>query len=155
MCFNAFKNYNFGWYADQTEFVNPASNGPWTGELAAFVDAKQARSDQAVIIRLGNTYMQLNSAKSFNSGTKEKRNKVVLVKGTSYRVSDVVAGLGAGDSFSVEGSTVQVCDINFGGSGAVDYAEISIFKSGFQSSGCPGGYTEPRNPWWCFIPFLC
>lgn len=153
MCFNAFKHHKFGWFApDQTEFID-TSNGPWTGELAAFVDAKQAASNQAIIIRLGTTYMQLNSAKSFNSGTKEKKNKVVLVKGTwAYLQSDVVAGLGAGDSISVEGDTVQVCDISFG---SVDYATISIFKSG-QSSGCPGGSTGPRNrPWYCFIPFLC
>jgi len=152
MCFNAFKNYKFGWYSGQTEFVHPATNGPWTGELVAFVDAKRAGWNQPVIIRLGNTYMQLNSAKSFNSGTKEKQNKVVLVKGTqSYLESDVIAGLGPGDSISVEGSTVQVCDISFGGSSLVDYAHISIFTSN-QSSGCPG---NSQKPWWCFMPYLC
>ena len=76
MCFNAFKNYEFGWYASQTAFVNPASNGRWTGEIASFVDAKS--TSKVVLIRLGDTYMQLNSAKGFNVGTNEKRNEVVL-----------------------------------------------------------------------------
>lgn len=148
MCFNAFKNYKFGWYATQTVFVNPVSNGPWTGEIASFVDAKYTSKN--VIIRLGDTYMQLNSAKSFNVGTREKRNEVVLVKGTQgYLASNVLAGLGSGDSFSVGGSTVHVCSID---SGSIDSAQISIYAPD-QSSGCPGG--GPSQNWWCFIPFLC
>lgn len=148
MCFNAYKNYEFGWYASQTVFVNPANNGPWTGEIASFVDAKATSMD--VLIRLGDTYMQLNSAKSFNVGTKEKRNELVLVQGTkSYLVSNVVEGLGSGDSFSVGDTTIHVCSIE---NGSVDVAQISIYTS-YQSSGCPGG--GPSQDWWCIIPFLC
>jgi hypothetical protein len=151
MCFNAFKNYKFGWYSDHTVFVNSAQNGPWTGEIASFVDASQA-FESDVLIQMGDTYMQLNSAKRFNEGTKEEKKEVVIVEGTqSYLFSDVVAGLGAGDSISVGGNTIHVCSITFG---SIDFAEISIFTSG-QSSGCPGGGgnpEDPNKPWWCFIP---
>lgn len=150
MCFDPFHHYKFGWFSSQTVVVNPASNGPWTGEIASFLDAESTILD--VIIRLGNTYMQLNSAKSYNSGTKEKKNEVVLVQGR-YRASNLLAGLGSGESFSVGDNTVHVCSISFG---SIDTAQISIYASN-QSSGCPGGgpTNGPSDPWYCIIPFLC
>lgn len=147
MCFNALKNYEFGWYADQTVFIDTSSNNVWTGEIASFVDAKS--TSKHVILRLGGAYLQLNSAKKFNEGTKEKRNKVVVVEGSRFVPSNVVAGLSSGDAIKVGGKTVHVCSISFG---SVDYAQISIYGSG-QSSGCPGG--DPSDEWYCFIPFLC
>ena len=143
MCFNAFKHYKFGWYASQTVTVDP-NNGAWTGELAAFTDAKNAESYQAVIINVGDIYMQLNRAEGMNSGTHEKQNQVVLIEGTDANVeSDCIGGLAsAGDKKYLSGNIiVELCELKFN-SGPADFARISIYMSN-QSSGCNGPSPTP------------
>lgn len=128
MCFNAFKHYKFDWYSSQTETIT----GDYTGELVAFTDAGQAPG-RNVIFKLDDVYMQFNRATGMNSGTREKVNEVVLVQGTqASRQSEVLAGLGSGESYSTGGFTIEVCSINYG---AVDYAYVSIFANG-GNSGC-------------------
>lgn len=128
MCFNAFKHYEFGWYSSQTTTVT----GDWDGELVAFTDAAQAPGS-SVILKLNNVYMQFNRAKGKNTGTKEKQNEVVLVRGSqANEPTEVLAGLGSGESYSTDGYTIEVCSINYG---SVDNAQISIFTDG-GSSGC-------------------
>jgi len=137
MCFNAFKHYKFGWYDTQTIEVDESVG--WTGELVAFVDAKEVpenSSTQAVIARFGDFYMQLNSAKDFNVGTKEKQNQVVIIEGTKASVeSSVVGGLAyEGNIFGLGGNmVVELCELNLGGS--VDTAKVSIYNKN-QESGC-------------------
>jgi hypothetical protein len=128
MCFNAFKQYEMGWYAGQTRSIT----GDWAGDLAAFVDAGNTNKD--VILKMGNVYMQLNRRKGVNAGTREKIDEVVLVEGTRLdKQSSVLAGLGEGEKYSVNGKTVEVCSLDF--SGIVDYAKVSIYNVG-ASSGC-------------------
>lgn len=140
MCFNAFKHSKFGWYDTHVVDLN---NGVWTGELVAFVDANSATSNQKIIVRAGNTYMQLNGAKSFNAGTQEKADEVVLVQGTLGNVeSNVVGSLAsAGDIVDLSGNiSVELCSINLG---SVYSARISVFRRNNQSSGCYTAYIAP------------
>lgn len=141
MCFNAFKHHALGWYSSQTEYVN-LSNGPWTEEMISFVDAKSDTS-KAVIVNVDKVYMQINSAKSFNVGTKENPNQLVFIEGTSGDVeSDKLGGIGsAGSKMYLSGNVVvELCSINVGGS--VDTARVSIYNSKTQSSGCNGADTS-------------
>ena len=111
------------WYSSQTETIT----GDYTGELVAFTDAGQAPG-RNVIFKLDDVYMQFNRATGMNSGTREKVNEVVLVQGTqASRQSEVLAGLGSGESYSTGGFTIEVCSINYG---SVDYAYVSIFANG-------------------------
>jgi hypothetical protein len=142
MCFNAFKQHEFGWYSSQEEYVN--GSNVWTGELIAFVDATKDRS-KPVIINVGQTHMQLNSKKSFNSGTKENGDSVVLVEGTQAdKESDKVGALtNPGDkvTFNYGDMVAELCSINLGGD--IDTARLSIYPSN-QSSGC--NVPSPSTP---------
>jgi hypothetical protein len=88
--------------------------------------------------------MQLNSQKSFNYGTKENKNEVVVIEGTQGDVESVSLGGLAypGDKISLSsGSTVvELCSINTGVN--IDNARVSIYKSG-GSSGCSGRGPSP------------
>lgn len=129
MCFNAFKHWEFGWYSGQTRTIT----GDWSGDLVAFTDAQVAPSKD-VILKLGDIYMQFNRRKGKNAGTREKADEVVLVQGQqgSSR-SEVLAGLGSGETYSVDGVTIEVCSMNF--NSGYDYAQVSIYQKG-ASSGC-------------------
>lgn len=129
MCFNAFKHWMFGWYSSQERTIT----GGWTGELVAFTDAQLAPTKD-VILNVGDIYMQLNRRKGKNSGTREKADEVVLVQGsTADKQSNVLAGLGSGEKYSVGGLTVEVCYMSF--YTEYDYAQVSIYAYG-GSSGC-------------------
>lgn len=130
MCFNAFRHWEFGWYSSQTRTIT----GDWTGDLVAFTDALSAPSTD-VILKLGDIYMQFNRKKGKNSGTREKADEVVLVQGSkANKPSSVLAGLGSGETYSVNGVTVEVCFINLTGS-SYDHARVSIYQDG-ATSGC-------------------
>ena len=92
---------------------------------------------QAVIVKVQNTYFQLNCAKGFNQGTQEKANEIVLIEGTrADKESNLVASLDSkGDKYYFPGSSLvlEVCQMNIGGS--VDSARVSVYSSN-QSSGC-------------------
>lgn len=147
MCFNAFNHHSFGWYSSRTEYVD-VSNGAWTGEMVAFVDAPNAIS-KPVIVNIDTFYMQLNSVKSFNWGTKEYKNQVVVIKGTAADVdSDSLGGLASpGNKISLNGNiVVELCSIIVGSS--IDTARVSIYNKSNQSSGCnvPSPTPAPPSP---------
>lgn len=142
MCFNAFKHHEFGWYSNQTVYVTDEG---WTGDLLTFVDAANDPL-KPVIINVGDTYMQLNSKKSFNYGTREFADSVVLIEGTQPNVeSDAIGALAeAGDKINVNGNmVVELCSINVGGD--MDTAKLSIYKSS-KSSSCNAPSSTPAPP---------
>lgn len=80
LCFNAQKNWQLGWYRDRTiDLTSSIRNNSWEGGLVAFVDYNRTPKGDVVIIRVGNLYAQYNRARDFNKGSREYRNRVVIV----------------------------------------------------------------------------
>lgn len=134
MCFNAFKNYKFGWYITKTAEVNPWM-GTWTGELASFVDFANA-AVSTVLVKTGDIYAQFNRMDGMNSGVKEKGDTVTLTWGSAANQRSYnKGGLSTGDVFSENGKSIEVCKIAIG-KDDYDYAIVSLYVSS-QQSGCP------------------
>jgi hypothetical protein len=104
MCFNAFKQHEFGWYSSQEEYVN--GSNVWTGELIAFVDATKDRA-KPVIINVGQTHMQLNSKKSFNSTLVTRLPLIMETWWLSFVQSILVATLIQPDSASTRATSLR------------------------------------------------
>lgn len=133
MCFNAFKNYKFGWYITKTAEVDPGM-GTWTGELASFVDFQHA-AVSTVLVKTGELYAQFNRMDGMNSGTREKGDTVTLTWGMeANQKSYNKAGLSEGEVFSEDGISIEVCKIAID-EGEYDYSIVSIYDSS-QPSGC-------------------
>ena len=82
MCFNGIKFYQLNWFLEHTLEIFPDKNGPWTGNIAAFVDHQklQARTTP-IIVKVGNVYLLYNVAKDYNKDVVEKRDHVTVVQG--------------------------------------------------------------------------
>ena len=83
MCFNGHKLWMLGWFADKAISINPIINGPWRGDLVAFVDAGKIvpnDSTKAVVLNVGDLYLVFNRAKGHNNGVLEERNRVTIVQ---------------------------------------------------------------------------
>ena len=132
-CFNANKNWLLGWYEDKELTV--AVGNSWSGRLVAFVDYERAQTsrNEYVVIRVGDMFVQYNRARSFNSGTSERENEVVIVSGdprTSVETA-LLSGLQAGGTYSRNGVAFEVCALR---SGPPDYADFRIYRAGNPST---------------------
>ena len=137
-CFNPSKNWRLGWYTDKTRHIG--LGGSWHGSLVAFVDydlADPNNNRDVVLLRLGDfLYLQYNRAKKFNAGTSQHKDKVVAVAGKGGLTSSASvlrAGIGARESYSWKGTTIQVCSLNFNSSSTMDYAEVAVYPTGTVS----------------------
>ena len=113
----------------------------------AFVDIDATPLGDVVVIRAGNLYMQYNRRRSFNEGTRELGNQVVIVSAKDHlSVSELEAGVAVGISgaskrfaypnFDDTGFNlvIEVCDQVYG---PPDYVHISIhLADGIQSPLC-------------------
>ena len=141
MCFNAFKNYKLGWYSAKWKSINP-DYGAWSGKIAAFVDYDDTNVSNNeyvgadVAVSSDDLYLQFNRKAKFNDGTREKGDTVTIVRGSNANTpSDLVAGLGAGQSYQIDNVIVEVCEIVIDDySSSVDYAQVNIRKSYEQST---------------------
>lgn len=103
--------------------------GAWGGNLTSFVDYI-ITAYSPVLINVGDLYIQLNSAKRFNNETKATKNQVAIVQANSSAVvSQLLAGLGPGQSFTYSnygpnGVVIEVCEIEHG---FVDTAKLSVY----------------------------
>lgn len=103
-CFNAHKHWQLGWYEDHAVDLTETIlvNHTWVGHLVSFVDYDKAPFGEAVVIRIGDLYVQYNQAKGLNEGTREYRNTAVIIQAPGPgQVSKLLAGVGNGYSFRV------------------------------------------------------
>ena len=79
-CFNARKNWHLGWFSDRSiDLTESIKTSSWGGRLVAFVDYNVTDPSDAVLIQVGNLFLQYNRARDFNEATREYANRVVIV----------------------------------------------------------------------------
>jgi len=148
LCFNAQKNWHLGWYRDRSiDLSSSIRDSSWGGRLVAFVDYNVTPPTDIVIIRVRNLYVQYNRARDFNAGSREYRNRVVIV--SAPRKDSSFSNLEAALADNIAISTFAYA--NFDGTGhdlifkvcdqvqgpVADYVHLSIhLDDGIQSSQC-------------------
>ena len=156
MCFNAVKNYQLGWFSDKFETVT-STNRYWSGNLFGQIDYSN-ESTETVGIRIRDSnpsdtpqdyYVSFNRRASFNSGTVEGGDQVMIHKrdvgttGTDYMQSWLVAKLSAGGSYIIQNYdgqplTISVGEINLA---TPAYATVTI-----GNAPSPAPTKAPTNP---------
>ena len=137
-CFNPSKNWRLGWYQDKALQIDLGES--WTGRLVAFVDyeAAEPSNNEYVLLQLnGFLFVQYNRAKGFNAGTSLHKDKVVVVIGEGGQTSSssvLRAGLGNLQRTAWKGVTIEVCSLRTLPLSSVDYAEVSVYPTGSESS---------------------
>ena len=143
-CFNANKNWLLGWYSDKRHEV--PKDARWNGRLVPFVEYELADTsrNEFILVRVDDKFVQFNRAKSFNAGTREDADEVVIVQGDALRNvnSMKLASLSASQIFRHDGVTFEVCAIN---TGYPDYAELAVYPVGTLST-CPTIPTPRPTP---------
>jgi hypothetical protein len=143
-CWNGHKYSMGGWLWDRFRQADLATDPtPWLGRLVAFTDHKNSNLQPAdsTLLRVVlpgemDLYLVYNKAKSFNLGTREKPNLVTVVQADvkSSPDSNLLTGLNAGQSFSIEGLTVTVCAIIEDEETDLDYAIVNVFRNELSST---------------------
>lgn len=135
MCFNGVKNWQLGWYDDKTIDVAayaPTFNG-WIGQLKEITDYNaNDPQDYFVVVRLqdgaDDYYVHFNRDTSFNSGTKEGGDQVLIAKcptGNGYEPSLLEAKLNSEGAYRTPGGImVRVDTIDAGADPG--FADITI-----------------------------
>jgi hypothetical protein len=154
-CYNAQKNWHLGWYADKSlDLSNNIYESAWSGRLVAFVDYDKAFDVDAVVIRVGNLYVQYNRARDFNENSRAYRNQAVIVSAPDIDSppSELLKGI-AKEGYSYQNQIIPEAYTygNFEGTGhdlvfevcdqvedgPPDYIHLSIhLDDGIQSSLC-------------------
>jgi hypothetical protein len=149
-CYNGLKNWAADWFVDHQVVVDPVANGPWGGNLAAFVDYTDIANGEYAIINVRDLYVQYNMAKKYNQEVEEKANQVTVVQsgGSFGEVSAMLVGLDMGSpsfTYSHQGVNIiiQVCEP--GSHGNVDYMRMSIHTID-QTSTCDLALPTPPPP---------
>jgi hypothetical protein len=127
------------------------------GRLVAFVDYlnQDLKEDDAVLVRVGNMYVQYNRAKGYNAESNANQNEVTITKAEgSGQVSYALAGLSVGESYaysdfdnSGHDLIIEVCDMAV--ELTFDYALLSIhLDDGLQTSVCdaPNSFGRIEEP---------
>ena len=144
MCFNGAKNFQLGWFAPRHKVVS--SN--YIGELRSTLeyDPNNPNPEGApMLIKVPNGvndyFIAFNRATSYNAGTNEGQNQVMVTQagdGSNYKVSYLRAKLGAGASysFSTNGDNVKIT-----------VQSINTFRFGFANiSICFNGNCDTQSP---------
>lgn len=150
-CFNGWRHWNLGWFAQNQVTVKPKLNGPWGGRLVAFVDYRDIAASDYAIINVRDVYVQLNLADKHNVGVGEKGNQMTIVQsgGSEERVSNMLVGLDMQDPtfvYSHEGDkiVIELCEPGTYGN-SVPYFRISIHLLG-ETSTCSPPKEPPQPP---------
>jgi len=113
MCFNGVKTYQLGWFKEyHQDFSSDSGFFIWEGNLMGFVHRDQITKGEKMILRFIDNnsnlhyFVHFNRADSFNTGTKEGRDLVLVAsgynrQGTRYLRSNLLAELSAGQQFMV------------------------------------------------------
>jgi hypothetical protein len=152
---NGHKHWISGWFSDRSVIPN-ASLQAVGGRLVAFVDYlnQDLQEDDAVLLRVGNMYIQYNRAKGYNAESNANQDEVTITEAEgSGQVSYALAGLSVGESYaypdfdnSGHDLIIEVCDmveLSF------DYALLSIhLDDGRQTSVCdaPNSFGRIEEP---------
>eukprot|EP00587_Corethron_hystrix_P003358 CAMPEP_0113330368 /NCGR_PEP_ID=MMETSP0010_2-20120614/21576_1 /TAXON_ID=216773 ORGANISM="Corethron hystrix, Strain 308" /NCGR_SAMPLE_ID=MMETSP0010_2 /ASSEMBLY_ACC=CAM_ASM_000155 /LENGTH=647 /DNA_ID=CAMNT_0000192879 /DNA_START=73 /DNA_END=2012 /DNA_ORIENTATION=- /assembly_acc=CAM_ASM_000155 len=129
MCFNAPKNYQLGWYTDKQISLS-SSMMPWQGFLMGIATYESAiAGTHYVLLRIPGTskdfYVSYNRKIGINSGSVKFGNKVMVHErstGSGYALSWSLADLGAGGTYTLEGTAISVQVLSISG----DVAEVKI-----------------------------
>jgi hypothetical protein len=155
-CFNGQKLWYFDWFPNQKLVVSPHINGPWKGNLAAFVDVDLEKT-MPVTLRVGPLYIVLNRAAKHNRDVQEKRDMVTIVNARSATSpSEMLAGLSTTSSapsrfrtpVQIDGATVpivvEVCRMYLfsEATNQASYASIEI-RTDTQPSTCSSTPAAP------------
>jgi hypothetical protein len=143
--FNAQNHYVLGWFEDRTHEFGIDSLSKLLN-VAAFVDYNlmlqedgNNESDEYVIVRIGDIYLQYNFAKDYNRDTSQMTDKLTIVRVREYG-TELLAGLGVGDSVTTEvsfqendqesgekvGVTIQVCSVYNSGRSQASNSDVMI-----------------------------
>jgi hypothetical protein len=127
------------------------------GRLIAFVDMKvdELVDDDKTLLEIDtgtgtpNAYVVYNRKKSFNDGTREKGDLVTVVQQSEDRdiESEMVGGLGAGESVTIPGTSivVEVCALD--SEATFDFAKVSVYDTSFGPSlNCNVALNSPQLP---------
>lgn len=98
-CFNGRENWALDWYEDRTTELELIDAGHLI-KVASFVDYNRTDDDQSVIVKVGDFYLQYNTAKDFNIDTEEKKDQLT-VTGVGEGGSEGLAGLSEGEQYIV------------------------------------------------------
>jgi len=165
MCFNAAKSWQLGWYSEKTYTIQPLSSNPpsnsgtyYVGKLHGVVDYRE-ESSAKVLIKLNRAsgadyYISFNAKKSFNLGTKEGGNQVLIVtaEGDGYAESELVAKLNTGGNYQIpnfdgSGETLNVDVVAVNGSTDADVqiclGDCSPEPECTSNAHCPVTSTDP------------
>lgn len=145
MCFNGAKHWYLGWYDDRKEDIT-LTNGPWVGNVVAFVDYMSATGADKVVLKVGNYYIQYNRAKGINSGTQEKRDEITVTEAASLvKTSESITGLSESSKyfiFQIGGAAARVEFCNAFTEGGADKVKLSVYLES-QGSACDAQVPTP------------
>lgn len=144
MCFNAAKNYQFGWFSNRHLDMSASGTRAYTGELRSILDDPDVAGAPMIIkVDNGNNdyFIGFNRKAGFNSGTVEGGNQVMITQagnGNNYFESELLSKLSAGGTFTFVAGGVNVVvtvnSINTSGNG---FASISVCFDGDCSTPAP------------------
>ena len=158
MCFNAVKNWKFGWYSERHVIVE---NGySWTGNIYGLCNYLESSNGDAVVVRINNVpsnerygiYISYNRKEGINSGTIEGGNQVLVhtsLGGDSN--SRLVAKLDIGNSITVDGNIISFNGT--GSNGAATYAMVEIGDGSAPTTPIPDTVSKAickDDPSWYF-----
>lgn len=147
-CYNGQNHWHLGWYKNYKKQYSwrDIRNSPKLIKVAAFTDNELLPTETrefAVIVRVGNYYMQYNRAKTFNVDTSEKKDSLTIVKYVDSVGTDLKAGLTLEDPIYEDSNLkVQVCQRVGGTYRDAEYLTVSIGKGRTDCS----GYDETSEP---------
>ena len=161
-CFNAQKHWSLGWFQDRSTSLG-LDDLPWGGYVAFFGNYNLTSPYDNVLVNVGRSsprlFLQYNQATGINSGTRERKDQVVIVEDAGSTKNSwglqswIVAGiaLDSGDTkrglryrnFHRSGSAlvIQVCEQE--ASMPADLVRISIhLDDGVQGDTCKVDLTK-------------
>mmetsp|Transcript_5312 Transcript_5312/g.7747 ORF Transcript_5312/g.7747 Transcript_5312/m.7747 type:complete len:247 (-) Transcript_5312:419-1159(-) len=145
MCFNSAKMWQLGWYGNSRRLIIDSDSNDYIGPLVGIVD--QISGPYVIKLEKAGTsyFMNFNKKASFNSGTVEGGNQVLITKQAAIGKSSLLAKLSEGQSwispavFAGKAITVTVTDIDFNASVEVC---IGTCQSCEDSSSKIPGYSQ-------------
>ena len=155
-CFNGSKNWFLGWHSDRN-FNLDASQLPSSTKLIPFTQYNLGASDERVVLKIGDYYIQYNKFESFNTNVGMNRNTATITLSTTAgKPNGPTNAIGAVDqhwpefrvsNFENTGFelVIEHCEGVLGIDGtSADGLLISLYlDDGLQTSQCPGGKPQP------------
>lgn len=154
MCFNAAKNYQFGWFSNRHLDMSASGTRAYTGNLMSILDDPDVTGPPMIIkVDNGNNdfFIGFNRKAGFNIGTVEGGNQVMVTQagnGNNYFESELLAKLSAGGTttFVAGGVNVVVTVNSINTTTGNGYASISVCFDGDCSTPAPTTAAPTSSP---------